>query len=100
MIFMALAEGGLPHTDCPHPPFIPLLSPMQDQLVIFMALAEGESRMLCTEPTMHTRTAMAVAEQMLPGAKFEVSVCKGKRQREGGGRLWLVKCRGAGIESR
>ena len=73
---------------------------LQDQLVVFMALAEGESRMLCTEPTLHTRTAMAVTEQMLPGVKFEVSVRTGKRQREGGGRLWLIKCRGAGIESR
>ncbi|GFR48196.1 hypothetical protein Agub_g10013, partial [Astrephomene gubernaculifera] len=43
---------------------------MQDQLVIWMALAAGVSRMRCSEPTLHTRTAMVVAEALLPGVKF------------------------------
>lgn len=28
---------------------------LQDQLIVFMALAEGTSSMLCNEPTLHTR---------------------------------------------
>ena len=36
---------------------------MQDQLIIFMALAQGTSRMSCGEPSLHTRTAMCTAEK-------------------------------------
>lgn len=46
---------------------------MQDQLVIFMALAHGQSSMLCSEPTLHTRTAIAIAQQLLPDAQFSIS---------------------------
>ncbi|GIL60531.1 hypothetical protein Vafri_15083 [Volvox africanus] len=45
---------------------------MQDQLIIWMALGSGTSRIRCTEPTLHTRTAMVVAEQLLPGVKFRL----------------------------
>lgn len=39
----------------------------QDQLIIFMALASGRSRMLAgSELTLHTRTAMHIIEQMVP----------------------------------
>jgi len=65
---------------------------MQDQLVLFMALAAGSSRMLCVEPTLHTRTAMVVAEQMLPGVKFTLSRGQGRD-----GKLTLVECAGAGV---
>jgi RNA 3'-terminal phosphate cyclase (ATP) len=44
---------------------------MQDQLVLYMALAEGVSTVLVGSLTLHTRTAIWVAEQ-LSGAKFEV----------------------------
>lgn len=45
---------------------------MQDQLVVFMALAEGESRLRITqELTLHTKTAIAVAEQ-ISGASFSI----------------------------
>ena len=63
---------------------------MQDQLIIFMALAKGESKMLCTEPTLHTRTAMVVAEQ-LTVAKFEVHKPAGQNE------CWQVHCKGAAI---
>ena len=63
---------------------------MQDQVVIFLALAGGHSRVLCGEPTLHTRTAIAVAEQ-LTSAKFDVQ----KPQVKSG--LWTVACDGAGI---
>ena len=59
-------------------------------MVIFMALAAGESRVLCGEPTLHTRTAMVVAEQ-LTSAKFTV-----ERPKEPG-RPWTMVCQGAGI---
>lgn len=63
---------------------------LQDQLVIFMALAEGESKVSCTEPTLHTRTAMVVAEQ-LTAAKFAVQKPSGSHD------CWQIHCKGAGI---
>ncbi len=61
---------------------------LEDQLIIFMALASGTSRMLCQQPTLHTRTAMVVAEQ-LTSAKFTVI--------QQNPRLWLIECSGAAI---
>ncbi|XP_011177567.2 RNA 3'-terminal phosphate cyclase [Zeugodacus cucurbitae] len=46
-------------------------SHVQDQIIIFMALAHGISRILTTPLTQHTRTAMHVAT-LMTGAKFEV----------------------------
>lgn len=75
---------------------------MQDQLIIYMALARGTSRFTCAEPTLHTRTAIAVASQLLPAARFSVS----RLPRGGGGggaegeappQLYLVECIGAGV---
>jgi RNA 3'-terminal phosphate cyclase (ATP) len=45
---------------------------LQDQLIIFMALAEGVSEMHTGSLTQHTQTAIRIAEQ-LTGARFEVS---------------------------
>mmetsp|Transcript_7216 Transcript_7216/g.15752 ORF Transcript_7216/g.15752 Transcript_7216/m.15752 type:complete len:378 (-) Transcript_7216:519-1652(-) len=69
---------------------------MQDQLIILMALAAGESRMLCSEPTLHTRTAMVIAEQVLPGAKFSVSTVT---QDGRPGQLYMIRCKGAGWQA-
>lgn len=66
---------------------------MQDQLIIFMALAGGTSRMLCGEPTLHTRTAILVAEQLL-GVKFKLTAGLAS---EVGQPAWLLECEGAGI---
>jgi len=44
---------------------------IQDQMIIFMALADGESRLLCGPLTLHTETAIHIAEK-LTGAKFKV----------------------------
>ncbi|EDX01424.1 RNA 3'-terminal phosphate cyclase [Drosophila yakuba] len=60
---------------------------MQDQLIIYMALAVGRSRMRTGRLTKHTRTAIHVAEQMT-GVKFDVTV-------EPGGQT-LVTCEGLG----
>ena len=59
---------------------------MQDQLIVFMVLARGQSRMLCRTPSLHTRTAIAVAQQ-LTGAQFHVEACKHD--------LALISCCGA-----
>ena len=64
---------------------------MMDQLIIFMALAQGESEVVGRVPSLHTHTAVAVAEQ-LTDCKFEITRCT-----DDGDELWKVKCRGAGI---
>ena len=61
---------------------------MQDQLIVFMALARGTSRMLCGALTLHTRTAIAVAQQ-LTGAQFGLE--------DRGNDLWLLVCAGAAV---
>lgn len=43
----------------------------QDQLILYMALAEGESEVLVGSLTLHTKTAIAVAQE-LTGTKFNV----------------------------
>ncbi|KAI0057106.1 RNA 3'-terminal phosphate cyclase [Artomyces pyxidatus] len=59
-----------------------------DQIIIFLALAKGESTISTGPITMHTRTAIWVAEQ-LTEAKFEV-------QESPGGRC-LITCNGIGF---
>jgi len=44
---------------------------LQDQMIIFMALAQGRSTVLAGPLTLHTKSAIWVAEQ-LTDAKFEV----------------------------
>lgn len=44
---------------------------MQDQLIVFMALAGGISRIVCGEISLHTQTAIHVATQMT-GAEFTI----------------------------
>jgi RNA 3'-terminal phosphate cyclase (ATP) len=61
---------------------------LQDQLIIFMALAGGESKVVAGEPTLHTRTAVAVAEA-LTAARFTLAA-------RGDG-TWLIGCTGAGL---
>lgn len=61
---------------------------MQDQLIIFMAEADGRSQMLCGELTLHTRTAIAVAQQ-LTAARFEIQQQSGSQ--------YLVTCDGAAV---
>lgn len=45
---------------------------LQDQLVLFMALAKGKSRMATCSMELHTETAIYIAE-LLTGVKFDVS---------------------------
>ena len=64
---------------------------LQDQLIIFMALAEGTSKVACGPLTLHTRTAIAVAEQ-LTAARFTVKPGEGAA-----GETYTIECQGAGI---
>jgi RNA 3'-terminal phosphate cyclase (ATP) len=45
---------------------------LQDQIIIFMALAEGQSIVRTGPLTLHTKTAIWVAEH-LTDAKFEIN---------------------------
>ncbi|XP_029655333.1 LOW QUALITY PROTEIN: RNA 3'-terminal phosphate cyclase-like [Octopus sinensis] len=59
---------------------------MQDQVVLWMALAEGRSRILCGDITLHTQSSILLIEQFLSGVKFEIkSVSPGKN---------LISCTG------
>lgn len=46
---------------------------LQDQLIIFMALAKGKSQILTGSLTQHTTTAISVAE-MMTDAKFHIEI--------------------------
>ena len=45
---------------------------MQDQLILYMALAGGTSTVLTGSLTLHTQTAILVAKQLVPGVMFDV----------------------------
>lgn len=63
---------------------------VQDQLIIFMALARGVSRIRCTLPlTMHTKTAIHIAE-LLTEAKFSITE---------EGATGIIECVGIGYEN-
>lgn len=63
---------------------------VQDQLIIFMALARGVSRMRCTLPlTMHTQTAIYIAE-LITQARFNVIEQ---------GSTGIIECNGIGYEN-
>jgi len=61
---------------------------LQDQLIQFMALAKGTSRILTGPISMHTKTAIHFSE-LLTGAKFGI-------EKQKGGRMNIISCRGIG----
>lgn len=63
---------------------------MQDQLIIFMALANGVSEIVSGPLTLHTRTAIWVAETMTQ-AKFSYEELSEKQV--------LIKCQGIGVKN-
>ena len=65
---------------------------IQDQMIIFMALAEGESRLVTGPLTLHTETAIHIASVMT-GATFRVESCQNNR-------AWLVICQGVGYKNK
>jgi len=63
---------------------------LQDQLIIFMALAKGKSSVLCGPITLHTQTAIHIAET-LTAAKFQVKEVNKNTN--------LIECEGIGLEN-
>ena len=61
---------------------------IQDQLIIFMALAPGESRLVTGPLTLHTETAIHIA-QTLTGARFRIDNCDNNK-------AWMISCQGIG----
>lgn len=69
---------------------------LQDQVILFMALANGHSRVLSGPITLHTQTAVHIAET-LTSAKFEIS-----QMQDSSGRLidqYLIECNGIGLRN-
>ncbi|BDA44769.1 RNA 3'-terminal phosphate cyclase [Coccomyxa sp. Obi] len=64
---------------------------LQDQLIVFMALADGVSSITCGRPTLHTETAIQIAETMT-AAKFTT-----KSPTPGSQEPWTITCEGAAV---
>ncbi|CAH8667048.1 unnamed protein product [Schistosoma rodhaini] len=60
---------------------------MQDQLIMPMALAKGNSQIRCGPLTLHTKTAIYVAEHLL-SVKFEVTTLNDESS--------IISCNGVG----
>ncbi|CAL8343384.1 unnamed protein product [Gadus morhua 'NCC'] len=79
---------------------------LQDQLIIFMALASGTSRIRCGPVTLHTQTAIHVAEQLtqvphhvaeqLTQAKFTISQSDDDQTNNP---TFIIECQGAGLSN-
>uniref|UniRef100_A0A673IWD3 RNA 3'-terminal phosphate cyclase n=1 Tax=Sinocyclocheilus rhinocerous TaxID=307959 RepID=A0A673IWD3_9TELE len=65
---------------------------LQDQLIMFMALANGTSRMRTGPVTLHTQTAIHVAEQ-LTDAKF---VIRKSEDEHANNDTYIIECQGVG----
>jgi RNA 3'-terminal phosphate cyclase (ATP) len=64
---------------------------MQDQLIIFMSLAAGTSRVKTGPLTMHTRTAIHYTE-LLTGVKFKIDA----QHKD----YCIIECEGVGLEGK
>ena len=70
---------------------------MQDQMIIFMALAKGESQVLSGPFTLHTETAIHIAQE-LTAAKFNITPifsCDGEADAKNNN--CVIKCTGVGL---
>jgi len=63
---------------------------IQDQMIIFMALAAGSSTLVTGPVTLHTETAIHIAEK-LTNAKFKIENCADNNQ------AWVISCEGIGL---
>ncbi|KAG7513286.1 RNA 3' [Solea senegalensis] len=64
---------------------------LQDQLIIFMALANGTSRIRTAAVTLHTQTAIHIAEQ-LTEAKFTITKSEDEQS-------FIIECQGSGVSN-
>lgn len=70
---------------------------LQDQLVVFMAMARGTSRVVIGEPSSHTHTAICIAET-LTTAKFQLTRHSAfTSNSQGQSQLWLLECQGGNM---
>uniref|UniRef100_A0A8C5KTN2 RNA 3'-terminal phosphate cyclase n=1 Tax=Jaculus jaculus TaxID=51337 RepID=A0A8C5KTN2_JACJA len=67
---------------------------LQDQLIIFMALANGVSRIKTGPVTLHTQTAIHFAEQL---AKARFTVKKSKDEEDASKDTYVIECEGIGV---
>jgi len=63
---------------------------IQDQMIIFMALAAGTSTLVTGPLTLHTETAIHIAEKMTR-AQFRIENCAENN------RAWVITCQGIGL---
>ncbi|CAG8647719.1 13667_t:CDS:2, partial [Acaulospora morrowiae] len=79
---------------------------LQDQLIIFMSLAEGKSQLVTGPITLHTRTAIHFAEKML-GIKFQISKLESQQyvkleddapDEAYDGGPFIIECEGVGLK--
>lgn len=68
---------------------------LQDQLIIFMALAKGTSRIRTGPVTLHTQTAIHMAEQ-LTQAKFTITKCEDELSSN---ETYIIECQGSGVSN-
>eukprot|EP00043_Microstomoeca_roanoka_P025620 m.9262 g.9262 ORF g.9262 m.9262 type:complete len:378 (+) comp5685_c0_seq1:63-1196(+) len=68
---------------------------LTDQLILYMALAKGRSRVRCGPPSLHTKTAIFVAEQLC-GVKYQVEQIKGLGMPS---ELYEISVEGIGLEN-
>ena len=68
---------------------------MQDQLIIFMGLASGVSRVRTGPLTLHTKTAIHLVEQMT-SAQFTVTKVKDGNLGE---QSYIMECQGVGVQN-
>ena len=66
---------------------------LQDQLILYMALAGGVSEIVTNSLTLHTQTAIWLASKMLPSVRFEVT----KLKIGGNDRCNRIRCHGIGF---
>lgn len=64
---------------------------LQDQLIIFMALANGVSRIKTGPVTLHTQTAIHFAEQL---AKAKFTVKKSEEEGDASKDAYIIECQG------
>ena len=66
---------------------------MQDQMIIFMALAKGQSRILTGPLTLHTQTAIHIATELTKASFNVVPIKKGDDVIKN-----IIQCDGIGYE--
>lgn len=72
---------------------------LQDQLIIFMALAEGKSKILTGPISLHTSTVIHYSE-IMAGVKFKITKVTPNNDEAGeeGSEKNIIECEGIGFK--